>query len=188
MGSGRKPSYCGQGAVHPHDHPSLAKHSQEPQRRGSRDRDVIKGSAGFDLIYADDGDTRDRILGGRCRDKCYVDTRSEAVRGCSNVIVQCKGALSTTAHAEARRVRFALPAPLGKCFRPVPRKEAGGLAVEDELLWSVGRLGKPGLSTAPAESVWDSRALLPPKAVLGGRSRSARHCIDHSKSLDRCTR
>lgn len=53
-----------------------------------RDRDVIKGSAGFDLIYVDDGDTRDRIFGGRGRDKCYVDAKSEAVSGCSRVIVQ----------------------------------------------------------------------------------------------------
>jgi uncharacterized membrane protein len=54
----------------------------------TNDRDVIKGSAGFDLIYVDDGDTRDRIRGGAGRDKCYVDARSEAVSGCSRVIVQ----------------------------------------------------------------------------------------------------
>ena len=52
-----------------------------------RDKDVIEGSAGFDLIYVDDGDTRDRIFGGKGNDKCYVDARSEAVRGCSRVIV-----------------------------------------------------------------------------------------------------
>ena len=51
------------------------------------DKDVIKGSAGFDLIYVDDGDARDRIFGGRGNDKCYVDARAEAVRGCSRVIV-----------------------------------------------------------------------------------------------------
>jgi hypothetical protein len=53
-----------------------------------RDRDVIKGSAGFDLIYVDDGDTRDRIFGGKGNDKCYVDARSEVVSGCSVIIVQ----------------------------------------------------------------------------------------------------
>ncbi len=39
------------------------------------DRDVIKGRDGFDLIYVDDGDTRDRIFGGKGNDKCYVDAR-----------------------------------------------------------------------------------------------------------------
>jgi hypothetical protein len=52
-----------------------------------RDKDVIKGSAGSDLIYVDDGDTRDRIFGGRGGDKCYVDARSEAVSGCGRIIV-----------------------------------------------------------------------------------------------------
>ena len=51
------------------------------------DRDVIKGSAGFDLIYVNDEDTLDRIYGGKGRDKCYVDARKEAVSGCSRVIV-----------------------------------------------------------------------------------------------------
>ena len=54
----------------------------------TRDKDVIKGSSGYDLIYVDDGDTRDKIYGGKGRDKCYVDARSEAIRGCSRVIVQ----------------------------------------------------------------------------------------------------
>jgi hypothetical protein len=53
-----------------------------------RDRDVIKGHSGDDLIYVDDGDTRDRIYGGRGGDKCYVDARSEVVRGCGRIIVQ----------------------------------------------------------------------------------------------------
>jgi hypothetical protein len=52
-----------------------------------RDKDVIKGHAGSDLIYVDDGDTRDRIFGGRGGDKCYVDARSEVIRGCGRVIV-----------------------------------------------------------------------------------------------------
>ena len=52
------------------------------------DKDVIKGSAGFDLIYVDDGDTKDRIFGGKGNDKCYVDARKEVVSGCSRVIVQ----------------------------------------------------------------------------------------------------
>ena len=54
----------------------------------TNDRDVIQGSAGFDLIYVDDGDTKDRIFGGKGNDKCYVDARSEAVSGCSRIIVQ----------------------------------------------------------------------------------------------------
>jgi hypothetical protein len=52
------------------------------------DKDVIKGSAGFDLIYVDDGDTRDRIFGGKGNDRCVVDARSEVVSGCSRIIVQ----------------------------------------------------------------------------------------------------
>jgi hypothetical protein len=52
-----------------------------------RDKDVIKGHSGSDLIYVDDGDTRDRIFGGRGGDKCYVDARSEAISGCGRVIV-----------------------------------------------------------------------------------------------------
>jgi hypothetical protein len=54
----------------------------------TRDKDVIKGRSGYDLIYVDDGDTRDKVYGGRGRDKCYVDARSEVVRGCSRIIVQ----------------------------------------------------------------------------------------------------
>lgn len=52
------------------------------------DRDVIRGSQGFDLIYVDDGDARDRIYGGRGKDKCFVDARSEVVNGCSRIVVQ----------------------------------------------------------------------------------------------------
>ena len=54
----------------------------------TRDRDVIKGSSGYDLIYVDDGDTRDKIYGGKGRDKCYVDAASEVIQGCSRIIVQ----------------------------------------------------------------------------------------------------
>ena len=53
-----------------------------------KDKDVIKGRDGFDLIYVDDGDTRDRIFGGKGNDKCYVDARKEVVSGCSRIIVQ----------------------------------------------------------------------------------------------------
>jgi Ca2+-binding RTX toxin-like protein len=54
----------------------------------TRDRDVIKGGSGYDLIYVNDGDTHDRIRGGAGNDKCYVDSRVEVVGGCSRVIVQ----------------------------------------------------------------------------------------------------
>ena len=53
-----------------------------------RDRDVIKGSAGFDRIFVNDGDRRDKIFGGRGGDVCYVDAQSEVIRGCSRVIVR----------------------------------------------------------------------------------------------------
>jgi hypothetical protein len=52
------------------------------------DKDVIKGSSGFDLIYVDDGDTRDRIFGGKGNDRCIVDARSEVVSGCSVITRQ----------------------------------------------------------------------------------------------------
>ncbi len=57
-------------------------------RAWTRDRDEIYGSSGYDLIYVDDGDTNDRIRGGRGNDKCYVDARVEIVSGCSVVIVR----------------------------------------------------------------------------------------------------
>ena len=56
--------------------------------RYGNDRDVIRGTSGFDLIYVDDGDTEDRIFGGKGNDKCVVDARSEAVAGCSRIIVR----------------------------------------------------------------------------------------------------
>ena len=56
--------------------------------RYTRDRDVIKGGSGYDLIYVNDGDTHDRVRGGAGGDKCYVDSRVEAVSGCGRVIVR----------------------------------------------------------------------------------------------------
>lgn len=53
-----------------------------------RDRDVIKGHSGYDLIHVDDGDTRDKIYGGRGGDKCFVDARSEAISGCGAIRVR----------------------------------------------------------------------------------------------------
>ena len=54
----------------------------------SRDRDIIKGGSGKDLIYTDDADRRDRIYGGKGGDKCYVTAKREAVSGCETIIVQ----------------------------------------------------------------------------------------------------
>ncbi len=54
----------------------------------TNDRDEIYGSTGGDLIYVNDGDTFDRIRGGKGNDKCYVDARREAVSGCAQVIVR----------------------------------------------------------------------------------------------------
>ena len=56
--------------------------------RYTNDQDEIYGSSGYDLIYVDDGDTNDRIRGGKGDDKCYVDARVEIVGGCSVVIVR----------------------------------------------------------------------------------------------------
>jgi hypothetical protein len=53
-----------------------------------RDKDVIKGSDGFDLIRVNDGDNRDRIFGGKGNDRCIVDARSEVVSGCSVITVR----------------------------------------------------------------------------------------------------
>jgi hypothetical protein len=52
------------------------------------DQDVIRGTSGFDLIYVNDGDIRDRIFGGKGKDKCVVDIRSEVVAGCSRILVR----------------------------------------------------------------------------------------------------
>ena len=54
----------------------------------TRDRDLIYGGKGYDLIYANDGDIHDRIRGGAGSDKCYVDAPIEAVSGCGAVIVR----------------------------------------------------------------------------------------------------
>ena len=56
--------------------------------RYTRDRDVIKGGSGHDLLYVNDGDTNDRIRAGTGNDKCYVDSRVEVVGGCGAVIVR----------------------------------------------------------------------------------------------------
>ena len=54
--------------------------------RYTNDRDKIYGSSGYDLIYVNDGDTHDRIRGGKGNDKCYVDAKIEVVGGCSEII------------------------------------------------------------------------------------------------------
>ncbi len=56
--------------------------------RYPRDKDVIRSSGGFDPIYVNDCDTRDKIWGGKGYDKCYVDARSEVGGGCSRVRVR----------------------------------------------------------------------------------------------------
>jgi hypothetical protein len=55
--------------------------------RYTDDKDVVRGGSGFDLIYVDDGDTRDRVFGGG-RSKCYVDAQAEVGGGCSEVIIR----------------------------------------------------------------------------------------------------
>ena len=70
---------------------SVSAAAGEATRRANaygNDRDVIKGQDGFDLIYVDDGDTLDRIFGGKGNDRCYMDARSEVVSGYSRIIVQ----------------------------------------------------------------------------------------------------
>ncbi len=62
----------------------------------------------------DDGDTRDRIYGGKGGDKCYVDSNSEVVRGYAKVIKQ-KQALQVTGgtgHTVSSR-----PVPLASSLR-----------------------------------------------------------------------
>lgn len=54
----------------------------------NRDRDIIKGSSGNDLIYTDDRDRKDRIYGGKGGDKCYVTAKREAVSGCETIILR----------------------------------------------------------------------------------------------------
>jgi Ca2+-binding RTX toxin-like protein len=54
----------------------------------TRDRDVIKGGSGHDLIYVNDGDANDRIRAGTGNDKCYVDAPIEASSSCGAVIVR----------------------------------------------------------------------------------------------------
>jgi hemolysin type calcium-binding protein len=54
----------------------------------TRDRDLIYGGKGYDLIYVNDGDIHDRIRGGAGSDKCYVDAPIEVVSGCGAVIVR----------------------------------------------------------------------------------------------------
>ncbi len=53
------------------------------------DRDIVRGGSGNDKIYVNDGDRRDKASGGKGgSDKCYVDARSEAGKGCGLVYVR----------------------------------------------------------------------------------------------------
>ena len=54
----------------------------------TNDQDLVKGGGGFDRINVADGDRLDTANGGRGRDFCIVDARSEAGTSCARVQVQ----------------------------------------------------------------------------------------------------
>jgi hypothetical protein len=51
--------------------------------RYPRGKDVIRSSGGYDPIHVNDGDTHDKIFGGKGNNECYVDARSEVGGACS---------------------------------------------------------------------------------------------------------
>ena len=53
----------------------------------TRDRDDVSGGTGRDKINVADGDKRDTANGGKGRDLCIVDARSEAGTSCASVQV-----------------------------------------------------------------------------------------------------
>ena len=53
----------------------------------TRDRDDVSGGTGRDKINVADGDKRDMANGGKGRDLCIVDARSEAGTSCASVQV-----------------------------------------------------------------------------------------------------
>jgi hypothetical protein len=53
------------------------------------DRDVVRGGPGNDAIYVNDRDSLDKASGGKGgSDKCFVDSRREAGKGCGLVYVR----------------------------------------------------------------------------------------------------
>ena len=53
----------------------------------TRDRDDVSGGTGRDKINVADGDKRDTANGGKGKDLCIVDARSEAGTSCASVQV-----------------------------------------------------------------------------------------------------
>ena len=54
----------------------------------SRDQDQLYGFGGDNLVYVDDGDTKDAAAGGSGFDWCYVDAKIEAANNCDKVVVR----------------------------------------------------------------------------------------------------
>ncbi len=54
----------------------------------SGDEDVLRGGPGSDRLLANDGDSRDLLVGGSGFDICVVDDRSEIGGGCEKVRVR----------------------------------------------------------------------------------------------------
>src|SRR5215208_3468053 len=59
--------------------------SGDKDRVLERERDDVSGGTGRDKINVADGDKRDTANGGKGRDLCIVDARSEAGTSCASV-------------------------------------------------------------------------------------------------------
>jgi hypothetical protein len=53
---------------------------------GNTGADVVRGGPGDDVIHVTDRDSRDRVIGGKGSDTCFVD-QGDVVRGCEQVHV-----------------------------------------------------------------------------------------------------
>ena len=51
----------------------------------THDKDLVRGSSGFDKINVADGDHFDKVYGGRGRSWCIVDSDVELGGGCTRV-------------------------------------------------------------------------------------------------------